>query len=75
MNLKRCLFHSYDRLDTEYDMLRMIAEDLRAKGKFYEADEVEEARKSLLEAISKVKHSWKFLDEKDPLFEQIKMDL
>lgn len=75
MNLKRCLFHSYGRLDTEYDALRMIAEELRAKGKFYEADKVEEARKSLLAAISDVKASWKFLDEKDPLFEQIKMDL
>ena len=75
MNLKRCLFHSYSRIDTEYDMLRMIAEELRNRGKYYEADEVEKAKNSLLEAIFSVKSAWKFLDEKDPLFEQIKIDI
>lgn len=74
MNMKRCLIHSYEHLDIEYDMLEMIAEELRSQGESYAADDVDEARKELLKVIFAVKKSWKFLE--DPISsEQIKMDI
>lgn len=73
MSTKGYLIHTYEILDTEYDMLRMVAEDLRAQGKTYAADDVDDARKELFKAILGVKKSWKFLED-DHTAEQIKMD-
>lgn len=74
MDAKRYLFHTYEILDVEYDMLRMIAQELRVNEKTFAADDIDNARNDLSKAILAVKKSWNSLKDDLP-YEQIKMDI
>ena len=55
-------------------MIRGLVEELKAKGKLYEAEDLEQAKQHVYQAILLTKKAWKFLPDK-PAGEQIKMDL
>lgn len=74
MNAKKYLVCTYEILNAEYDMLKMIAEELRSQGKYYAADNVDDTRKDLLKAVFSMKESLECIDGSSH-FEQINMNI
>lgn len=73
-SLRAALIIEYQRLDLEYEVIRGLVEELKEKGKLHEAEDLEQAKQHVFQAIMLTKKAWKFLPDK-PTGEQIKMDL
>ena len=73
-SLKAAMIVEYQRLDLEYETIRGMAEELKEKGKLNEAEDLDQAKQHVYQAILLIKKAWKFLPDK-PAGEQIKMDL